>query len=281
MNPEKQSQQKPILSQILKERIDSFRSAFTEQMIVDEWIKNEKKSVALSDADRKNPMFEVFAKDLDDVWRYKVGATKNDLNSMHSKENPTTMLAFSLVKQNNEFERHAELHFHRNEFLVNDKQYFQLSHRLVTTKQEGISGTTFLSKAEEYIQFAHKNGLVDVKDIYLEVRQRKVINFFLKCGYEFFSEADEITYTELKNERSHFMEILVDHGDGSPLEHKDAHVLRREIIDNPLFKKHLIKDHHYGHVLSIYLADFLDKFASYIPTVRLTKDLAQKHHSKT
>ncbi|MBT3349511.1 hypothetical protein HN954_01425 [bacterium] len=177
---------------------ESFLQDFDESQIV----KNFESAVARNSKDH----LEVFSKNLDEKNQYKIYYEGD-------------RISFQLL---NESGKTAELIFDRM-----DKGW-NMYHRLVQSQNLGISGTTFLRKAEDFFGILKQNKKIEEENIGFEAGQMDVIEWGLKNGYDFQTNIDREKFEKVKKGNPGFVTgvDLVDPEDG--MEKKNFIVSRQK-----------------------------------------------------
>lgn len=145
---------------------------------------------------------------------------------------------------------------------------FNLAHRIVGTQKEGIGGSAFLKKAEDYLAILKKNNQIECGWIAVDCAQPNVTEFFLKNGYRFLTGGNTVYEKYLSNPEA-FKTIMVDFvNDPGP---RDPYPVLKEAFDDPEFMSHITEingkkkleiDFHHSK-----------KFEKYFPNVMLGKDM--------
>ena len=101
-------------------------------------------------------------------------------------------------------------------------------HRLVQSQNLGISGTTFLRKAEDFFGILKQNKKIEEENIGFEAGQMDVIEWGLKNGYDFQTNIDREKFEKVKKGNPGFVTgvDLVDPEDG--MEKKNFIVSRQK-----------------------------------------------------
>ncbi len=233
-----------------------FSEPFSEEEVKARFLDPEK--LPYSEPDSLDSQFQLYSK--------KVGPFEYQVIDQRSQTGESKDMFFRLSKDT-ATEPNSELVYRSLEFPGVGKG-FNLIHRVVRTQKEGISGTTFLKKAEEYLAILKKNNLIECNWIAAESTQPNVTEFLLQNGFHFVSDSKQQHEKYLANQEAYEF-INLDFID-NPLERDQAPVLK-EAFDDPEFMQYVTE----SNGVKKFTIDFNDrtKFTKYFPHVFLAKDM--------
>jgi hypothetical protein len=187
---------------------------------------------------------------------------------------------YSVLEKKNMFEVHFELTSDKTK--APDSQIiirrldskkegtgYNIIHRIVRTQKDGVGGTSFLKKAEEYIAILRKNKLIDCNWLGLESGQPDVTDFFIKNGYGVIQEMSEPYLKYLEN-KDQYENIIFDPQDNTlNLEDRSPLPVAKEAFNDPEFLKFLKEE----NGKKIFSCGFEESktFSKYFPYVVLVK----------
>jgi hypothetical protein len=156
---------------------------------------SEKKSYFV---EGKQPMFEVYRKVYGE-YLYRIFKTPG-------KETHNNDFLFTLSKDE-QAPPVNELGFH---YMSSPKgSGYDIGHRIVRSQKEGISGSDYLRKAEEYLSILRKNNHISYNVLGAHSPQIGVTEFFLKNGYDFFSPEHKELFQDLKAHPEKYQMVVI------------------------------------------------------------------------
>lgn len=212
----------------------------------------------------ENPDAEIGKQRMDEIYQRVYGDLVYQILKVNEKNSQSMDLFFDLSKEDGSVK--SELIFRSLSSPIGNG--FNLAHRIIKTQQEGIGGSSFLKKAEEYLAILKKNNLIECNWIAVESAQPNVTEFFLKNGYHILTDGNSTYERHLSNPED-FEMIDIDFID-NPVDRDPTPVLK-EAFDNPEFMNYFVND----NGKQKFKIDFheMKKFEKYFPKVILGKDM--------
>jgi hypothetical protein len=214
---------------------------------------SEKKSYFV---EGKQPMFEVYRKVYGE-YLYRIFKTPG-------KETHNNDFLFTLSKDE-QAPPVNELGFH---YMSSPKgSGYDIGHRIVRSQKEGISGSDYLRKAEEYLSILRKNNHISYNVLGAHSPQIGVTEFFLKNGYDFFSPEHKELFQDLKAHPEKYQMVEWDFQDD--LNDREQFPVRGEAFSDQEFLQYVSEQNGKKKVTSDF--ETLHKFRKYLPLVTLIK----------
>ena len=159
---------------------------------------------------------------------------------------------------------------------------WNLHHRIVSSKDIGVSATDFLKKAVEYFEILKKNNNIEGQKFVASVSQPSVLSWFQKNGFTFSKSNtnDPSESLELNNGRytpkENYETIVVK--DSKTGEVKDPYLVKSKFFSNLDFNKKYIKEENGERFFDLrewINEKFTDDFrsAGFVPEFKLEKDI--------
>lgn len=136
----------------------------------------------------------------------------------------------------------ANLEFKKQKPLNESEYYYNMSHRYINSKAQGVSGTDFLNKAEDFLKILKKNGHLDATKMGCGVSQVSVLEWLLKNNFNFHTSnqnKSEDFYTRNPDGTISLGDkfILMKALDKDHNLLKDSYIIDSDFITSPKFKK--------------------------------------------
>lgn len=145
---------------------------------------------------------------------------------------------------------------------------YNLAHRLVRTGEEGIGGSSFLKKAEEYLKILKENKLIQCEWVGVDSRQPNVAEFFNKNEYQFIAGTQEVYEAYLQNKDAYEM-VQLDFFDDTT--GREPAPVDKQAFEDPEFMKYLVQE---NGVKTLRIPfDQLGRFDHYFVYTILVKDM--------
>lgn len=144
---------------------------------------------------------------------------------------------------------------------------YDIGHRIVRSQKDGISGSEYLKKAEEYLNILKKNGLINYDILGVHSVQLGVTAFFLKNGYNFVSSEQKESFEDLKNHPEKYQSVEWDFQDN--LNDRELFPVKLEAFSDGDFLKYVSEENGKKKITSDF--EVVKKFEKYLPLVTLIK----------
>ena len=90
-----------------------------------------------------------------------------------------------------------------------ESAFIELAHREVYTQSLGLGGSTFLYLVEQQLKNLIESGHLPDRPILIEAGQSRVIDWALKNGYQFMTEAEAELYEQIQSDQSeHILDTI-------------------------------------------------------------------------
>lgn len=146
---------------------DEFMKLFDENEVLEIYKK-------YSNFDEKG--CRLYNKNLTDKLQYSIFARKGK-----TEHEEGSVFDFYLLE--NRYDQLAAMVFTEETFKSEKEIYLNMNHRIINSKELGVSGSDFLKKAEDYFSILFKNGLMEKRKIGIYVSQLSVLQWALKNNF--------------------------------------------------------------------------------------------------
>ncbi len=182
-------------------------------------------------------------------------------------EDEETYELFFILTQKGKVAPETELVFRSHVSKTAGKGY-NMMHRIAGSSQDGISGTSFLRKAEEYIVVLKSAGLIECNYLFAETYQPKVTEWLLKNNYDYAHDDYRVIPESFTSENSR--EIVLEFPDN--VAQRDSTLVKKEAFDDQDFAKYIREEK--GKTIWSGPKPVFDQFCEkYFPFVTVAKRL--------
>ncbi len=167
------------------------------------------------------------------IYEQKFGEYIYTILKVATAENQNQEIFFDLRKEGQNYAP-TELIFRSSDSSTIGKGY-DIKHRIAQTATDGISGSSFLNKAEDYIKILKKNNLIECNFLFARSMQQNVTEWFVKNGYQYASSHEEEVRDTFPKEGS--VEVFFDFKDH--IVERDGALVKKEAFNDPEFTQYI------------------------------------------